>query len=94
MPLEPDVATRISLIGTAERMQSEKTERAEAISELQRIAGRRTELLSDAAGYFLGAGLWNSAYCHMLLVDAGANDRERIAAAADEVRKNRAKMGR
>lgn len=93
MSLEPDVATRISLIGTAERLQSQNVERTEAIAELKRIGRGRVDLLSDAAGYFVGADHWNSAYCHELLVAAGATDRERISAAAEEVRVNRARMG-
>lgn len=91
MSLEPDVHTRISLIGTAERLRA--GDHDEAVAELRRIAGKRADLLADAAGHFLGADLWNSAECYQLLVDAGASDQERIDAAAETVRYNRSRMG-
>lgn len=92
MPLAPDTATTISLIGTAERLHSERGDRGAAVAELQRIAAGRTDLLAQAAGYFQGSNTWNSLVCYRLLVDAGA-DVNLIPAAADRTRWNLANYG-
>lgn len=91
--MDTERAVEISLIGTTERLIFNKVPHDEAIAELQRIAAKHRHLLSDAAGYFQGAELWNSPPCYQLLVDAGADDQARIKAAADRVLHNRAHMG-
>ncbi len=92
MPLAPDTATTISLIGTAERLHSERGDRGAAVTELKRIAGGRADLLAKAAGHFQGSDTWNSLACYRLLVDAGA-DINLIPAAAERTRANRENYG-
>lgn len=94
MSIEPDRLLVISLIGSAERLLADASDPAAAAAELRDMARRRTDLLSDAAGYFLGAQHWNSPGCYQLLVDAGADDQERIEAAAATVSYNRVRFGR
>lgn len=84
--LDLDTHTRISLIGTAERLHSEKVDRTQAIEQLRTIARGRTDLLAEAAGYFKGTGNWNAQPCYDALVDAGA-DPALIEPAADRTRR-------
>ncbi len=85
--LDPDTQTRISLIGTAERLHAERGDRDAAVEQLRTIATGRTDLLAQAAGHFQGMHTWNSLACYRLLVDAGADVRM-IPAAAEKTRWN------
>jgi hypothetical protein len=91
--LDPDTAIEIKLDANARRHSREDTPRDEAVADLRRIAGGRTDLLAVAAGSVLGGYLGapttshpQDVYAAGLLILAGA-DPARIVAHVDDVRR-------